>query len=394
MPRAILLIVPEPRPWLPSESTPASTPGAVFLTLALTILSLLALNIAAGHLLDKAGRNLGYRLMDQKWALARSPGEFSPGSVVLVLGDSSGNQGVDPAALADALSAQDPGASGQSSSHAAMFASPPRVLNLCTVADALAVHDAWILAEWIKLHGPPAGVVLVHTYDVWWRQPNTNLATSATLARVPVPLWNWASLRPAIVFSPEHWANLLAARWTPLYAQDASLRELLADPSTAWSRYTTRAGMIWQTVDANGFLSVSQGRPQGVLRDTRAHLGFLRAHLEPRQWTRFRMSPDNAAGLEELARLAEQHRFPLWIAAAPMYRGLWESRAMRAYHADLRAWFEAFERDHPTVRVVLPQPTPFEAQQMQNADHVIESAAEQYARLVGDAIRRTTQPAP
>lgn len=353
---------------------PRATPRGVWFVLALTGLVLAAINVGAGRALDRVGSNLGYSLMDQKWSLLREPGEFDPRTVVLVLGDSSGNQGVDPVVLGEAL-----GAGGQR----------PRVLNLCTVGDALTIHDAWMLSEWIELHGPPGEVVVVHTYDIWHREADGR-PVAATLAGVPIPLWEWPRLRPALRMSWERWAVLLTSRWTPLYARDTSLRDMLADPAETWRRLTTGAGTMWQTVDENGYLSTSQARPEAVDRDTRGHLWFLRARTD--EPTRFRLSNDNLAGLREVARLGQDHGFPVWLAAAPLHRGLWESPVMRAYHEDLQARLKQFDRRHPSLRIVLHEPVLFGPDQMQNADHVTETAATEYSRVLGEAIRRPRGP--
>jgi len=369
------------RAWLPGESMPRATPRGVAAVLALALGCLVALNGVARLALDKAGSNLAYGLTDQKWALLREPGSFDPRTVVLVLGDSAGNQGVDPVVLGRVLARGGEAGAGVASA----TGNAPRVLNLCTVADALAVHDAWMLSRWIEQHGPPAEVVLVHTYDMWYRRADAAPA-AAMLARVPVPLWEWGGLRPRVRLSWERWALLLSSRWAPMYAQDASLRELLGSPARTWERVTTRAGTIWQSVDKNGFLSASQARPVAVERDTRGHLGFLRAHT--REFTAFRLSEDNLAGLQEIARLGEEHGFRVWLAAAPMYRGLWESPAMQTYHGQLRARLRRFDRRHPSVGIVLSEPVRFEMHQMQNADHTVETAAAEYARVLGEAIRR------
>ena len=360
------------RPRLPSEHVPRSTPLGVAATLAVCIATVLALNAGARHLPDRAGNNLGYRLVDQKWRLVAREVP-SPERVVLVVGDSSGNQGVDPVVLAAALRPAD-----------APEGDGPSVLNLCVVADALAVHDAWILGEWIGRHGPPAAVVVVHTFDIWYREADTPQG-AALLARVPVPLWRWGLLRPSVSFSRENLSTFLLARWAPLYAEDSTLRAMLADPKTTRARYTSREGIAWQWVDERGFLSVRAVRPQAVARDTRGHQNFLAR-------ARFRMSDDNRAGLEALARLGAEGGFPVYIAAAPMHDALWEHASMQRYHAALRDWFDAFEREHPGVRIVLREPVTFPAQQMQNSDHVAAPAAASYSRTLGEAIRAVGGP--
>ena len=346
------------RPWLPSEGASRVRPRGVVVCLLLGLATLLGINAGAGWLLRKAGDNLGYRLMDQKWALAN---RGLDGAAIVVVGDSSGNQGLDPAAMSAAL----PGG--------------PRVMNLCTVANGLTVHDAWILRRWIQTSGPPRGVVVVHTFDMWHRQADA-ADSAAIFARVGVPLWEWLAMRPRLDVSAGTWGRLLSARWAPLYASDQSLRELVARPEDTWARVTTGRGLGWMTVNDQGFMETNRANPRRVESDYRGQMGFLRNRRE------FRISDDNRRGLEELAALGQEHGFPVWIAVAPVYRRLGEEDRFGWYHAQIRAWLEAFAADHPHVHLVMPEPFLLEAEELQLVDHAIAAAAARYGRAVGEAI--------
>lgn len=356
-----------PRPWLPEESIRRIRARSLGLGLALAMLTLLALNQGAVAVLERAGHNLAFRLMREKWSLLRAGAEPAAAGTWLILGDSAGNQGADPAILAGAL-AGDAG-------------SPPVVLNLCVVADTLVVHDAWMLGEWVRLHGAPAGVVVVHTYDIWAREsdhPNSP-NTAIMLSRVPIPLSRWP-LDPPVRFTGSNRGAFYATRYAPLYAENQTLAELIAHPGRTIRRLRDGADIAWQWPNPQGFMSLPAPRPQAVERDTRGHINSLRT-------ARFHLSSDNLAGLERLAQLGQQHGFDLYLAAAPMHRGLWENPRLQAYHQDLRASLAAFAAAHPRVHIALAEPVVFDADQMQNADHVAAAAAAEYTRSLADAIR-------
>ena len=128
-----------------------------------TIVVILLLNLLAIWVVQRYSPNRGYRLVREKWTLLlnlKEPVEW------LVLGDSSGNQAVDPALLDARLGG--------------------RSLNLCTTGNALVLGDLWMLETYLRRFGPPRGVVLVHTYDLWGRDKNSN-----TVADVPLPWGYW-----------------------------------------------------------------------------------------------------------------------------------------------------------------------------------------------------------
>src|SRR5438128_2449200 len=129
---------------LPVEIAGPSTARRLIGTIG-GVLALVALaNTAALFVLSRHPVNHGYKVIGAKWELLREqerPVDW------LVLGDSSGNQGVVPAVLSERL--------GGSS------------LNLCTVGDLLAVNDAWMLETYIGTVGAPRKVLMVHAYDIW-----------------------------------------------------------------------------------------------------------------------------------------------------------------------------------------------------------------------------------
>jgi hypothetical protein len=349
----------------------------------LSLATLVAVNAAARVLLSRAGSNLAYRLMDEKWrivgmhpvavqwAAAGSDSADSGTRPWLILGDSAGNQGADPETIAAALTT-DP-------EH------PATALNLCVVADALAVHDAWILSAWIDRHGPPAGVVIVHTYDMWHREANhpEHTNSAAMLARAPV---SPGRATPPVRFTGPNLATYLAVRHAPLYAENESLASLIAEPGRTIGRLRDRGDIAWQWPRADGFMPTPATRAGAVERDTRGHLNLLRGNRARRPLPA-RLSPDNLAALGAIGALAEQHGFDVYLAAAPMHRGLWEAPRLQAYHATLRAALAEIDAAHERVHIALAEPVRFEANQMQNADHVALPAAIEYSRTLGEAIR-------
>ena len=92
---------------------------------------------------------------------------------MLILGDSSAAQGVDPEFWTNA--------SGESA------------INLATIGDATVVNDAWMLETYLERFGRPNKVVIVHAYDIWHRELKQNVV-------VQIPFkFIWNRLSPYVI---------------------------------------------------------------------------------------------------------------------------------------------------------------------------------------------------
>lgn len=332
---------------LPIESTPPTTPGAMVRTALGALAVLLLANLAAGPFLARATPNEGYRLVAEKWRLVEA--QTAPVDWLL-LGDSSCNQGLDPAGF--------------------RAAGLGTALNLCTIGDLLTQNDAWMLDSVMAHAGPPRrGVVLTHVYDMWHRAPNPSL-----LGKVPLPWGFWSRGAAAIPLRPEQQRRVLLARYAPLYEESASLATALRAGPGAWS-----PGPV---TDAAGFKAEAEANPEAVAKDVRAHQAFVaKAH--------FKLSAANEAGLEALLTAAEAHGFDVYLVNSPLIEGLDADPAFTGYYADVVASLQAHVAGHPRAHLLLAAPMTFPAEQMVNADHLTVAGAARFTARVIDEIGRS-----
>lgn len=301
------------------------------------------MNLLAGLWLERSSPNLGYRLIRSKWEALRAldaPVDW------LILGDSSGNQGLRPDVLERTLGG--------------------RARNFCTIGDTLTLNDAWMLRDYLSRFPAPRAVVVVHVYDVWRRDPNVSI-----LAQAPLSFFAWIGLKPRPPLDSASLVEWLAVRLLPIYSESLSLRDLIRRP-------TLRRPDL-PSPGPDGFMAVNGANPARVLEQKTGHLAFVRS-------TPFKMSPANRSGLEEMIRLAEEKGFDLWLTPSPMYEGLYHEPDFQAYYSALLAELDALSRIHPRVRILMREPPLYSPNQMENADHVVGEAALYYSERVAAAL--------
>ncbi len=326
------------------------------LTVACALLVVVVANAIAGRLLDAHTTNKGYFLIHEKWRLLED--EATKPVDWLLLGDSSCNQGLDPAALTERLGGT--------------------ALNLCTVADLLVVNDAWMLDRYIERFGPPKRVVVEHVYDVWHRRLGADLKPEI-LAEVPQPWGFWRDREPKLRLSRAQKWSLGLARYVPLYSESATLQSWLREPS--------RFGRTF-ALDASGFMAHERSDVRQVKQDTRNHLRFLKGR-------KFAISRENQRALDRIAALSDEHGFDVFlVATSPVYEELAKSEDYKRYTGDIVRTLENHARGHSRVHVVLKRPVPFPARDMENADHLTAKAAKRYTQRVAAEIEELTAPTP
>lgn len=344
-------------------ATAAERPRArrrLALTLCGALGAFVVINAAASAFLERRSANLGYSLIRTKWAMLLSlkkPVDW------LILGDSSGNQGVIP----EILEAKVGGSA----------------LNLCTIADMLTVDDAWMLETYLSRFGAPKAVVLVHVYDLWRREPNLSV-----LAQAPLGWRARRRLEPRIGLSfrqeLDWWLNHNAV----LYAENVTLSTLLKDPRLLFThpRPLPKIGL-------SGFMAVTAANPARVEEQREGHAQFVRQN-------KFRVSELNRLGLEEILALADKYDFDVYFAQSPLYEGLYRDEGFREYFDQVQRMLGAYALRNPRFHLVFHAPILFRKDQMENADHVIESAARDYtsrlASQLGDpsGIVKKSRPTP
>jgi hypothetical protein len=311
------------------------------LVLALTVLIAVSANVFAGLVLDRRPANLGYELAKMKWGrllALQQPVDW------LVLGDSSGNQGVDPRVLATHLGG-----------HA---------INLATIADMTAVNDVWMLDEYLRRFGPPRGVILVHVYDMWGRS-----ILDQMVAEIPLPWGYWRRLEPRLPVGIARSGRLAALRYVPLYSRQDSLLALLRGT----------ADDIFPPFTDDGFMQVRRPSPRRVDADAREHLTFTR---QPERI----MSDDNRRALAAIGALSDHYGFEVFLASSPLYDRLYGDAVFRHYYDDVGERLRAWTRQSPHRHYVFTEPMLFSRDVMQNADHVTTAGAARYSDALATTI--------
>lgn len=334
----------------PTGETVAPASAKNVAVVALVAFAVLAvLNVASLTYLRAVPNNRTYWLVEQKWrkleALA-APVDW------LFLGDSSCNQGVRGDTWQSAM--------GGTSA------------NVCTVAEMLAVGDAWMLERYIERHGPPkGGAVIVHVYDAWHR-PAGDGFRGPLLAQVPLPWGFWNRQSPAVPLTPSDAASVLASKYLPLYSQNATLANLVL--TSGWLRPPHFE------LDATGYMAHHEANPEAVKRDAEMHLEFVKKR-------KFAPSEDNIKALLRIRELAEKHRFHIYLATSPLYAELPRDPAWRRYFANVRQALERGTAGSPYLHLVLRSPVTFRADELENVDHVTHEAAATFTQALAASVK-------
>lgn len=317
----------------------------IFLFLTIPWLIVGVINFYVGLYLKYFPENKGYWLIKKKWEMLlylKQPVDW------LILGDSSCNQGVDPSIFREKLNAS--------------------AINLCTIGDTLALNDAWMLSKYIEKYGAPKNVLIVHVYDVWHRDINWNVTGQTPLA------WGyWKKLKPQLELNYEDLNTVFVNKYVPLYSQNESIKEIIKNPDTWFKRddYDIRE---------DGFMSKFDVNPGEVKLDSERHINLVKNK-------QFSLSSPNQKSLEQIVALAEQYNFNVYLTNSPLYEGLYQNKNFRAYFSQVQKTLRSVADKSDRVHYILQKPITFPKIRMQNADHVIESAAKEYTHKLVSEVR-------
>ena len=307
--------------------------GGIILTISL-------INFVLLSALGQSDANLGYEVIDRKWSLAQqSHGQID----VLVLGDSSGDQGVDPSRLK-----QKYGKSG---------------LNLCTFGDMLLVDDVWLLQTYLQSNPPPSQIVLVHVYDVWSR---TEVKTGP-LRHIPIRLNDWDNLAPLISLDWQWKISVLIDGWCPIYSRRESLKYLITSPRAFFEQQQS-------PYCDGGFRKVTDADLKHTRADRNRHIAMLAKQS-------FTPSPLNQQALQTLLKLTAEHKVPMLIVNSPLDEQLAEDKAFAAYYAQLQFWLLQETKPFPNV-AVYADVFPVNDNELERVDHVTFPAAQRYTDFI------------
>ncbi|MCP5096979.1 MAG: hypothetical protein GY943_15630 [Chloroflexi bacterium] len=337
---------------LTREIMPPSRKRSVGLTVLGTILVTLLINYAASWYLQSYPGNRGYWLVNQKWNMLQAleaPVDW------LILGDSSGNQGVIPEVVVGdtAVSA----------------------INLATVANMTMVDDVWMLQIYIDQFGPPEKVVIVHAYDMWERN-----ISHVFIAKASIPWADWNDLAPPLTLTFEDKSNIFTTRYVPIYAENKTLSNVIYNgvfgPDELFiKQYELAPG---------GNMPQLHPTPNIVLLDANTHI----QHVSNRD---FKMSNVNKAAIEQLILIAEANQLDVYLVNSPIYKGMFEDEGFNQYYGTVQGKIQSYTDQSEYVHF-LDFTAPFTENEMENIDHVIHSAAIKYSEMIAEEIANTRVP--
>ena len=334
------------QPQLPQEILPHSNRLIqIILTLLCPWLIFALANIGANLYLKNFPQNRGYWLIQQKWSMLMNTKEPIDW---LILGDSSCNQGVIPQIMETELSAT--------------------AMNLCTIGDSLVLNDAWMLSKYIKEHGAPKNILLVHVYDIWDREIKWNVT-----GQTPLNWGYWKKLEPNLSLNTWEKKEVFVNKYIPLYSQNTSLKKAIENNDGFFDKK--------YKLEPKGYMVVSEADPWRVERDSRGHLKEIAKSQQ------FSLSQTNRKSLDALIKLAEKHEINIYLANSPLYQKLYRDADFQAYYNKVQQEFEKISDRHKNFHRVMIEPMTFNKEEMENADHLISSSAEAYTKQLVKEIK-------
>ncbi len=334
-----------PRP-ITDERPVESSAGRAFWTVLATLQNVLGFKQVGLQLLNEFGTNMGYWVTSQQWkALDEGVGEPE----WLIFGDSTAITGIVPEVFDETLEATS--------------------RNFATFANLLVVNDAWMLGEYIRQHGPPKNVLLVHTMDIWHR-----VWRAEVVAKVPRRFGFWERIEPTLDLEWHSKWKVIKGQYFPLYAESATAAKVLKRP---WL-----VGERWFRMTPGGHVP---GRPHDEARVVR-DLARARKLVKG---GRFRMSRANREALQTICHLAAAWKFDVYLAWGPSHEAMEVDEAYQAYHRRVGRELGRLADGCPRLTFI-PQQFYFPNEAVDvHIDHLTPQYAPEYTHRLARALRQT-----
>ncbi len=334
---------------LPDDMVPTTSRKKVAMIWISTALFILVLNALVTTWLNKTVPNSGYRRIRQKWAMLHS---LKQPVDTLILGDSSGAQGLDPEVLSKAL-----GGKG---------------LNLCTIGDMTVVNSAAMLDDYVHKLGAPKRVIIVSVFDIWPRVMS-GYAFGQTPLSTSSPDIAWYSRHSDTGFKEE----VFLARDVKLFSESKSLLENLKE--TIKPAKNQGPGPR-----PDGFSVSLKPDHNQLMRDVKDHLDTA-ASMDTS------VSQDNLEATQHIFNLARQYNFRVYFVNAPISEDVMRDPTfVKGYQATVRN-VQAILGGNGG-RLFLPDPMQFGDHYMDNVDHLTYEGAELYTTRVSNELKRMESP--
>jgi len=183
------------------------------------------------------------------------------------------------------------------------------------------------------------------------------------------------SFTPSLDLNIGHRLQWFSLRFFHLYTSNDTIADFLQRPEK-----TFREGREF-TVTSSGFMPKYNPNPLDVEEDFIEHLDIIKDKT-------FEISEINQQSLKAIQFLAEKHEFDVYFVSSPFYEELYDSPQFRRYIRKVRQGLKKFTQSSDRLHLVMDKPLTFDKYQMENVDHLIESAAKIYTQQVAEQIRQ------
>ncbi|HQY89190.1 MAG TPA: hypothetical protein PK402_11065, partial [Tepidisphaeraceae bacterium] len=165
---------------LPQEQVKPTKLVSFALLVVITCVLVVGANFLALFALRWMPVNRGNALVYEKWMLMDRTLSAKKSCEILIVGDSSSNQGLVPRVIQEET--------GKSA------------INLGVVAEALTIEPVWTVDRFLeqsKTFGPPPKTILwMHVYDIWSREDRKDKRLGAISAHLPYTAWPYIMRGP------------------------------------------------------------------------------------------------------------------------------------------------------------------------------------------------------
>lgn len=338
---------------LPQEQLKPTCFVSFALLLAITVTLVIAANFLALFALVWMPVNRGNALVYEKWLMMDRMLGAKESCDVLIVGDSSSNQGLDP--------------------HVIQEETGKSAINLGVVAEALTIEPVWTVDRFLEqsrsFGKPPKTILWMHVYDIWSREDRNDKRLRAISANLPHTAWPYIKRGPKVkIKTRDLWLMKLAV----LYFQNTSLSRLVRRPIKS-ARFSNR-----YRFDETGFTAETITDPDVVIDDTRNHMALVRETPE------FSMTVLSRRSIDEMGRLTANGGVEVWIVQSALNRSIWKDPVFRERWYEVRDALRAETAKYPNIHVMFDEPVLFDDQQMQNCDHLLADSARTFTRIVID----------
>jgi len=324
---------------IPKEIIPEATTKTILQTILTTLILVLLTNIAIALLLPSIQPNRGYWLIQQKWNWILNTNENVD---MLILGDSSGNQGFIPEIYSKIT--------GRSA------------YNACTIGDMTLSNDAWMLDEYLKRHLAPKQVLILHTFDAW----NRSVQVSC-LANIPISI---DDLHPPLGLNIKQKKDYWLCRLFPLYAYSYSIKEVLLKPHLA---LTQRVHLT------NGYMCVQEPNTSQVHESMAHHIADIEHNSE------YSLNVPHIEALKYINNLAATFNFQVFLVNTPYCDQLDENLYFLMHYKKIQTMLNQLTKEFSHITFIEKRMT-YPANLMEQDDHLIHRTAIDFTKRITEQL--------